>query len=269
MNLWCPWAVRDPLNDVSAGPHTLGHAYKGVLHTTEGTTYGGARAAYSAFRSWPHFTVSYETRTFEVWQHTALNRAARALRNLAGGHQTNLDGVIQVEIVATCDVRNRGKHGWLYVEDLPLAYLHGIARLMRWIEDQTGIQRRAAFQWKSYPSSYGGANGVRMSYLQWHEFRGWCGHQHVPENLHGDPGLIDIDLLLTMGAPPAPTPMPSDEEEPMFVALAPDGVGQFLVFSSGRMVHIVDGQTAQRLHARFGMPIPFDPATWNNLNQSA
>jgi hypothetical protein len=31
---------------------------------------------------------------------------------------------------------------------------------------------------------------------EWKMFSGWCGHQHVPNNDHTDPGAIDIDSLM-------------------------------------------------------------------------
>jgi hypothetical protein len=49
---------------------------------------------------------------------------------------------------------------------------------------------------KAYPGSYGTSNGVRMTGSQWTNFTGHCGHQHVPENLHGDPGAFPIAAIL-------------------------------------------------------------------------
>ena len=45
------------------------------------------------------------------------------------------------------------------------------------------------------PASYG-ASPARMSFAQWRRFTGICGHQHVPENAHGDPGNLPIDKIL-------------------------------------------------------------------------
>ena len=35
-----------------------------------------------------------------------------------------------------------------------------------------------------------------MTDQEWDQFGGVCGHQHVPENTHWDPGAIDWDTLL-------------------------------------------------------------------------
>ncbi|HEY6222818.1 MAG TPA: hypothetical protein VIW26_03470, partial [Gemmatimonadales bacterium] len=47
-------------------------------------------------------------------------------------------------------------------------------------------------------------NGVRFTAAAWLAFDGWCGHQHVPNNDHGDPGAIDIARLLAIAAPTPP-----------------------------------------------------------------
>ena len=35
------------------------------------------------------------------------------------------------------------------------------------------------------------APGFRMGNQEWDQFGGVCGHQHVPENTHWDPGALD------------------------------------------------------------------------------
>ena len=202
---WYPYAAKKEGN--SGGTFTSG-PFKGVLHTTEGKTAASAFAAFTKNNSWPHFTVSYEKGYFQVWQHIDTGVASRALRNASGGVQTNRDSAIQIEIVGTCDPRN--DWGDQNVERFPWGYLDGLAKLMRWIEANTGVKR----QWigpgiKSYPASYGANNGVRLSQSDWDNGSGWCGHQNVPENLHGDPGLIDIKYLLGAEGVVTPRPQPN------------------------------------------------------------
>jgi hypothetical protein len=50
--------------------------------------------------------------------------------------------------------------------------------------------------WPAYPKSYGNEGGQRMSGAEWNDFKGVCGHTHVPENDHGDPGAIDFAQLI-------------------------------------------------------------------------
>ncbi|HET7486829.1 MAG TPA: hypothetical protein VFJ85_02805 [Acidimicrobiales bacterium] len=182
---WWPDAIPDPA-PVGTGLAFSGGPPKGLLHTTEGSTYAGARAAFATHNSWPHFTLTYETGRFVARQHLPIDVAARSLRNLAGGVQTNTDHVIQAEMVGYATAMAHVAPG----------YLDGIARWMRWVESAAGVRRRSPLVWKPYPDSYGADNGVRMSPADWDAYDGWCGHQHAPENLHGDPGAIDIDYLL-------------------------------------------------------------------------
>lgn len=173
-----------------------GGPYKGVLHTTEGGTLAGADGAFRKNRSWPHFLIGRLNGRAVVWQYLPINLAARALRNETGGVQTNRDSAVQIEIVAYAS-----KPG-----EIAPDVMAELRDLMVWIEKQTGI-RPVAPTFKAYPSSYG-ANGVRFSGVVWDGFSGWCGHQHVPENSHGDPGALDMAFLLTRTYPTQPEAKP-------------------------------------------------------------
>lgn len=193
METWDPAAARDPFPDAGsfiAGP------YRVVLHSTEGSTYGGARSAYKANKVSPHFTCSYEKGRFEHWQHTGLDRSATALRHAAGTVHTNRLSAIQIEVVAFA-----AKPKWAD------GLITGVADLIAWIMEQTGVTPVAP-RFKSYPSSYGLHNGIRFSDIDWLTFNGVCGHQHVPHQDHGDPGAIDILALL-----PAPKNQASTMQE--------------------------------------------------------
>lgn len=178
MSPWYPAAICSKLGN-NAGSFTPG-PMRGVIHTTEGSSVSGAVAAYKANNSWPHFTVD---RDGLVWQHLPINKAARALRNQSGGVETNRQGAIQIEVVGFAS-----KTVW------PPAQVLAMNFLMRWIEAQTGILPQAPAFGNS--SQYGLRNPLEFTYIEWQNFNGWCGHQHVPENTHWDPGAIDINLLL-------------------------------------------------------------------------
>lgn len=200
--------------------------WRGVLHTTEGATAAGAIAAYRRNYSAPHFTVTFEGGSFKVYQHIALDKAARSLKNALGGVQTNRTRCIQIEIVGEAT----------HISTISDQYLNGIGSLMRWIETNTQIQRTAPM-FKPYPSSYGN-NGVRFTAAQWNEFNGWCGHMHVPENDHGDPGNINIQKLLGVqsGVKPMydpPLPLAFIRQDPYggVIGLGADG-GVFNWFGS-------------------------------------
>lgn len=170
----------------SAGAYT-GGPYKGVLHTTEGSTGSGAISAFQANNSWPHFLVDY---VGKVWQFFDTNVAGRALVNLAGGVETNRDSAIQIEIVGFAAQPN--SH--------PQAQLDALNALMRWIEANTGVKAKGPG--RGFASAYG-QNNLRFSFAEWDAFDGWCGHCHVPENDHWDPGAINLDVLLPGSSSPA------------------------------------------------------------------
>ncbi len=176
---WCPLALRDDAGARDAGAFVAGPP-RGVLHTTEGPTYLGARAAYAEANSWPHFTVTFEGGVFKAHQHLSVAVSARSLEHRAGTVQTNRQSAIQIEIV--------GKAA--EAPNFPTQYLDGLANIMRWIEANAGVDRSCDVTF-----TVPGAE-TRLTDAQWLSYAGWCGHQHVPNNEHQDPGAIDIGYLL-------------------------------------------------------------------------
>ncbi|MFD8937336.1 LysM peptidoglycan-binding domain-containing protein [Streptomyces sp. NPDC059578] len=177
-----------------------------VLHTTEGRTlptYGGGASA-------PTLTAVPDIRRKRLlwYQHFDFDRSSRALVNRAGGVETNTLNVAQLELVGTCDERNAKTWGgkrvnvdYLFWPAAPDWALAELAKVVRWAHDQHGVPMRSTVSWKAYKKgqqggSYGAGNGVRLSAGQWVDYRGWLGHQHVPENSHGDPGDLDFERVL-------------------------------------------------------------------------
>src|SRR5215471_9696728 len=79
------------------------------IHSTEGNSFPG----YNSGQSAPHFTI--DVRTNEKRQHVSMGLAARALANPSGGVETNRAGVIQIEVIGTCDPSKKNNSGWLYL----------------------------------------------------------------------------------------------------------------------------------------------------------
>ncbi len=169
-----------------------------VWHTTEGTSlpdYSGGAVAPN-FTARPNFTA----KRLEWFQHFDFDVSSRALVNKAGGVETNTLNACQIEIVGTCDPATHDKwtkagYAHLYTPELPDWAVRDLAAFAKWAHDQHGVPLSSGLTFKAYPGSYG-ANGVRMSGTQWTNFRGHCGHQHVPENDHGDPGAFPIAAIL-------------------------------------------------------------------------
>lgn len=177
-------------------------------HSTEGLSL----PSYSGGSSAPNVTVvpDFTNKRLRWYQHFRIDTSSRALRNLGGGVETNTANVVQVEFVGTCDRRHAarwtvggrtyraGVH-YLYTGDLPDWAIRDLAHFAKWLHDEHGVPLKSGLTFKTYPESYGNSS-VRMSFAEWRNFRGHCGHQHVPENDHGDPGSFPMAPILARAA---------------------------------------------------------------------
>lgn len=180
-----PGGTFIPFLSATSPTFVLGAPKRGVLHTTESTDYEPSQTTYYGRHDPPHFTIERKSGGgAQVYQHYSINNGARALANPAGGVETNRQGAIQIEIAWKASK----------IQSLPNDFKDDLKLLMRWIEAQTGIQRIAPPFFGD--EAYGSGSISRMSNATWNSYNGWCGHQHVPENLHWDPGPIDIAYLL-------------------------------------------------------------------------
>jgi hypothetical protein len=185
MSDWYDPAIK--VAALSAGNYVAGYAPRGLLHTTEGSSAAGAISSFRQNNSWPHFTIDADG---TVYQHIPIAQAARALRNLVGGVETNKARCIQIEVVGFAARP---------LEHSP-TQLTALKALMRWIEANAGVKPKGPG--RAFASAYG-QNYLRFTGNEWKIFDGWCGHCHCPENDHWDPGLIDLQSLLpTPGVKP-------------------------------------------------------------------
>jgi len=189
-----------------------------VLHSTEGSTLQGAVNTLRTNNSMSHevWDIDYRQRV----QLVPLDRPARTLVNLPGGVETNnRGGVIQVEIVGWASRYSRDQAGATagpIMDELDDDQLRWLGAQVRDLCAQTGTPFEFPLPFLPYPRSYG-ANGVRMNGAQWLSVHGVVGHQHAPENAHGDPGALDVARMAALTAPvpsPAPSvPSPSEEDD--------------------------------------------------------
>lgn len=197
------------------------------LHTTEGFSIAGAEAAYRNGGYWPHITVGvtdFDDWKFGVHQHFPFWSRSTTFADGSGGIRTNRDYVIQVEIVGTCDdswkTKQGGKYKKLHVDHWPDDYARYVAGVLKAIMQHRPIPNRTSVTWARYPASYGQGAKQRLSTAAYDGYSGILGHQHVPENTHGDPGnllpFLQKYVLPSAPKPPAPTPKPVPPvEEPM------------------------------------------------------
>lgn len=203
-DLWHPRAIRVACDAGLWGTY-VGGPFRGVLHTTETDGYNPSTASYYGHQSWPHSTIGIKDGRPQIWQHIPINRAARALKNLSGGVQTNNRAAVQTEIVWRA-----GK-----AKQMPPPLLDAVADWMRWVEATVGVKRYGVtFYGPDAGFTLASENArQRMSADAWNRFDGWCGHQHVPENSHWDPGAIDMGRLLGTPLTPGGFPMALSDQE--------------------------------------------------------
>ncbi|MCL6733279.1 hypothetical protein [Streptomyces neyagawaensis] len=207
----------------------------GVAHTTEGRTvpsYADASGRRGAMAPTVTGLPDCAAKRIRWYQHYDVDESARALANKLGGVSTNTANVFQIELVGTCDPKARDAWvragfrqnvDFIFWPEAPEWALAEVAWLVRWLHDEHGIPLTCVKDWLAYgadarrpgvvPASYG-ASPARMSQDQWRAFKGWCGHQHVPENDHGDPGAMDFArvIALAKGAAAEEDDMPTTDE---------------------------------------------------------
>ncbi len=180
-----------PVQD--SGPATL------VLHTTESS----GPASYSGTH--PHFEV-FDTGSADLLDGTiqfiALDRTAKALYNGPGGTETNRrrGRIFQIEIVWRAGRAPEMSDG----------LLRRVAAVIRFLRAEYPALRLEAPPVGFHGAEFGTIavddSPLRFSFADWEDFGGICGHQHVPENDHWDPGKINFARLVELvldGAPPA------------------------------------------------------------------
>jgi hypothetical protein len=159
-----------------------------LLHSTEGGDFPSS-ATYGSGTKAPHLTIHPRKR--ETRQHYPFNEAAWALA-APGTTHTNTDGVIQIEIVGSCVVDRQPSV--LDFDDGDLGY---IAMVLKAISDLLGIPLVSTVGWLVYPSSYG-LSSVRLTAAAWYAYNGVLGHMHAPDNVHGDPGSLNVARILEL-----------------------------------------------------------------------
>lgn len=211
---------------------------EGVLHTIEGSLESGL----SVFRSrmaTPHFTVGRDrTGRVRVIQHVPLGEPAAALKNMAGGVQTNFESEVQIEIADWSKTRP-----WLpeqYVTD-------ALANLLVALRRVVGIPLIHPFPDDPGRQPWATSRRPMRNAGKWGRVPGWYGHIDVPENDHWDPGFLRWDTLMSMArgldqAPIGGTRITSADWE---FGRWHHGLGEFAAFGKRHPAHRPVGYPAE------------------------
>ncbi|RMF59089.1 MAG: hypothetical protein D6746_08790, partial [Bacteroidetes bacterium] len=79
----------------------------------------------------------------------------------------------------------------------------------------------------------------RFTIDEWNKFSGVCGHQHVPDNDHWDPGKLDAVTILRVARAANETLPVTTEEEDMLV-LIDTTTNDHWVAVGGKAKHLTD-----------------------------
>ena len=198
---WYPRAKH--LNQGTTGGYMVGGKAHATLHTTETRSWAGAQYYHIAF-------MEVAPGLVEVRQYRPFNMAARGLRNLPGGVQTNRQGSVHIQPVIigyAKDAPDRGAFS-------PAMY-RALHQFALWCEAEWGTPRKF-YARQGAGNCYGYGSECRMSHYEWVRYGGWSAHQNAPENTHWDAGLVDWERLLQGTGE-------QQEEDDMFCAKGDNG----------------------------------------------
>jgi hypothetical protein len=192
-----------------------------VTHSTEGTSLPDYDGGVSA----PNTTLlpDIPNRRLRAYAHFPADMSARALVDNPNTEvRTNRNNCHQVELVGSCDPRRRASWNsllagvdYIYWPEAPDWALREYARYIAWLYTDHGVPLQSTPRpWLAYPGSYGNS-AARMGLDEWHNFRGHCGHMHVPDgNDHGDPGNTRMDLVISYAKALVSGTEPGPEQPP-------------------------------------------------------
>lgn len=204
METWHPRAIHAGAN--RGGSSFIGVPTKLVLHTIEtpaDTLYEYNSVSYFGNSFWPHATIDSQG----IHQHLGIDGSAFALYHASGRVDTNLANAVQ------CEIMGQAAH----INDIPEETWGHLADWLGWCAVQTSTP--ITFADFRGDGAYGENAPQRFSDDEWLAFSGICGHQHVPQNDHWDPGAIDTvklaRLILTVD-PTQEDDLTTDEHETLY-----------------------------------------------------
>ena len=211
MKDWLAAAERIPIEGCTGpGSYIDDVPWRLVLHTIEGGMQAAIDGVFKPKPCYcPHLTVSLSQR--RIAQHVRFSWASAALANDPGGAETNRWHAIQIELEGFSAKST---------ERTP-AEIEFLGEVIAMIVGEAGVpinlDHVAQFVGPEAGTIAVKNSRYRMTAAQWRAFDGVCGHQHVPENEHWDPGHLDVQTAVDhaktiLGQPAAPnTPAPEED----------------------------------------------------------
>ena len=224
-DLWVPGAKRIA-NPRSGGGSYLDAPWRFVFHTIEGEpTAADFQRLAAEHTNTPHLWAMPSADL--LLQTVPLNRSAYALAR-PGSVQTNRLRAIQVEMWGFA--AKMGQMDQRTIEWLADRLLGPVAKLvpinLDHVRPAGGV------------SCYGRNSGCRMTPEQWQVFDGVCGHQHVPDNDHWDPGDAPLRAIAARARGSAGSYVPqreqlADHDGPGFAAERDEDEDEFESWTGG------------------------------------
>jgi hypothetical protein len=178
---------------------------KVLWHTTE--TKGGW-PGYGNGGAAPNFT--YDPWKHQWRQHFPINGTARALAN-GSGYSTNRQGVCQIEVSCYSDPRYYNQYGYGIHQFDNQAY-QDLGDFSAFMRAEWGVPLEKT----RLPFVVVGKAQQKFTRNTFTAFSGHCGHQHAPDNNHGDPGDWDMDRILAAAGGSGGRPLQPEEDDMPF-----------------------------------------------------
>jgi hypothetical protein len=217
----------------------------------------------------------------EVWeiggdivQLVPLDRPAKALMHSGWPETNNRLGVIQIELVAYASRSSANGNPGLVIPDLDDDQLRWVGVHLQALCAETGTPFVFPLPFVAYPESYGAANGVRLDAQGWLAIDGIIGHEHVVENVHGDPGALDTVRMLALLLPPPvgdpiivlPPPVSEETDMPyLIIRPASDTGAWFCLYASGAARHVGGSEAGWLIAQHVPVLTEDDVAAYNEL----
>ncbi len=204
---WYPLAVK--LDQGTTGGSMIGGQPHLTWHTTETSGWAGSRYYHIVLKEIAPGVIEFR-------QYRPFTRAAKALRNLSGGVQTNRQGTVHLQASIVGRAAN--------AQNFSPAMYEAMHQFALWANKEHGVPLTTATPAELGNNCYGYNSPCRFTSSQWRAYSGHSAHCHAPENTHWD-APFDYSKILRTGGGGIVLPPTQQEGSDMFCKRGdgPDG----------------------------------------------